>query len=103
MGAPTQTQALLSASPATDAGNPSGCKDGHGHLLTTDQRGQPRADKAEKETSRFRTLPAVIWLSRNRCDNEFSGDAVADARSPIFMSSPWGLRCQATNEGCPVA
>ena len=46
-GGPTQTQALLSGSPAIDAGNPSGCTDGQGHLLTTDQRGQPRPDKED--------------------------------------------------------
>jgi hypothetical protein len=38
-GGPTQTIPLLSGSPAIDAGNPSGCTDGSGHLLTTDQRG----------------------------------------------------------------
>ena len=43
-GGPTQTQALLSGSPAIDAGNPSGCTDGSGHLLTTDQRGYHRHD-----------------------------------------------------------
>jgi hypothetical protein len=43
-GGPTQTQGLLSGSPAIDAGNPGGCTDGQGHLLTTDQRGEPRPD-----------------------------------------------------------
>jgi hypothetical protein len=43
-GGPTQTIPLLSGSPAIDAGNPSGCTDGQGHLLTTDQRGRPRPD-----------------------------------------------------------
>jgi hypothetical protein len=43
-GGPTQTMALQSGSPAIDAGNPSGCTDGSGHLLTTDQRGMPRPD-----------------------------------------------------------
>jgi hypothetical protein len=47
-GGPTQTMALLPGSPAIDAGNPSGCRDGHGHLLTTDQRGYPRPDKEDK-------------------------------------------------------
>jgi hypothetical protein len=41
-GGPTQTMALPSGSPAVDAGNPSGCTDGLGHLLKTDQRGLPR-------------------------------------------------------------
>ncbi len=43
-GGPTQTTALHSGSPAVDAGNPNGCTDGLGHLLTTDQRGKPRPD-----------------------------------------------------------
>jgi hypothetical protein len=46
-GGPTFTQALLSGSPAIDAGNPSGCTDGKGHRLTTDQRGLPRFDKED--------------------------------------------------------
>jgi hypothetical protein len=47
-GGPTQTIPLLSESPAIDAGNPSGCNDGNGHLLRTDQRGKPRPDREEK-------------------------------------------------------
>lgn len=46
-GGPTQTMALPSGSPAIDAGNPAGCTDGLGHLLITDQRGQPRPDKED--------------------------------------------------------
>jgi hypothetical protein len=47
-GGPTQTIPLLSGSPAIDAGNPKGCKDGNGHLLKIDQRGKPRPDREEK-------------------------------------------------------
>ena len=43
-GGPTETMALLSGSPAIDAGNPGGCTNGQGRLLTTDQRGMPRPD-----------------------------------------------------------
>ena len=43
-GGPTQTMALLPGSPAIDGGNPSGCTDNQGHLLTTDQRGMARPD-----------------------------------------------------------
>jgi hypothetical protein len=46
-GGPTETMALLAGSPATDAGNPSGCTSDHGRLLKTDQRGQPRPDKTD--------------------------------------------------------
>ena len=47
-GGPTQTYALLSGSPAIDAGNPSGCTDGLGHLLKTDQRGYPRPNTEDR-------------------------------------------------------
>jgi hypothetical protein len=46
-GGPTQTMALLPGSPAIDGGNPSGCTDGQGNLLKTDQRGMPRPDKED--------------------------------------------------------
>ncbi len=46
-GGPTQTIPLLSGSPATDAGNPSGCTNSNGVLLKTDQRGYPRPDKED--------------------------------------------------------
>jgi hypothetical protein len=41
-GGPTNTQRLYVDSPAIDAGNPDGCSDPLGNLLTTDQRGFPR-------------------------------------------------------------
>ena len=43
-GGTTATMALPSGSPAVDAGNPNGCRDDKGQLLTTDQRGQRRPD-----------------------------------------------------------
>lgn len=46
-GGPTQTMQLFEGSPAIDAGNPSGCTDGNGYLLKTDQRGYPRPDKED--------------------------------------------------------
>jgi CSLREA domain-containing protein len=41
-GGPTRTVALLDQSFAIDSGNPLGCPDGRGGILTTDQRGFPR-------------------------------------------------------------
>jgi hypothetical protein len=43
-GGLTQTMTLQSNSPAINAGNPAGCKDSSGNLLTTDQRGFPRPE-----------------------------------------------------------
>jgi len=44
-GGPTQTIPERLDSPTVDAGNPNGCTDGNGKLLTTDQRGYPRPGK----------------------------------------------------------
>jgi hypothetical protein len=41
-GGPTQTHALVDGSPALDAGDPGGCRDSQGSLLSTDQRGFAR-------------------------------------------------------------
>ena len=41
-GGPTQTHALVAGSPALDAGDPGGCRDSQGSLLSTDQRGFAR-------------------------------------------------------------
>jgi hypothetical protein len=41
-GGPTLTEALLQGSPAIDAGNTGGCRDGLGALVATDQRGSVR-------------------------------------------------------------
>jgi hypothetical protein len=47
-GGPTQTIPLLTGSPTIDAGNPSGCADGLGHLLKTDQHCKPHPDTEDK-------------------------------------------------------
>ena len=49
-GGPTQTHALVPGSPAVDAGDPAGCRDSSGALLTTDQRGKPRAFDGNGDT-----------------------------------------------------
>ena len=41
-GGPAETEALLAGSPAIDGGNPAGCTDLAGNLLTTDERGVSR-------------------------------------------------------------
>ena len=45
-GGPTYTQALLSGSPAINAGNPAGCS-GKAGILTADQRGSPRVGRCD--------------------------------------------------------
>jgi predicted outer membrane repeat protein len=48
-GGRTQTMALLSGSPAIDAGNSAGCTDESGNLLTVDQRGDPRPHEGDAD------------------------------------------------------
>ncbi len=50
---PTPTHALLVGSPAIDAGDPAGCNDNFGVLLTTDQRGFHRPDGARCDVGAF--------------------------------------------------
>jgi len=52
-GGPTPTHALLSASPAIDAGDPAGCHDAFGALLLTDQRGVPRPQGPQCDIGAF--------------------------------------------------
>jgi hypothetical protein len=49
-GGPTATMAIKPGSPAIDAGNPSGCTDGRGHLVGTDQRGDRRPGDPKLKT-----------------------------------------------------
>lgn len=50
-GGPTLTHTLLAGSPAIDGGNPAGCVDGVGSLLTTDQRGFSRTEDGDDNGS----------------------------------------------------
>ena len=52
-GGPTRTHALFFGSPAIDAGDPLGCHDNLGLLLTTDQRGLNRPEGARCDTGAF--------------------------------------------------
>jgi CSLREA domain-containing protein len=54
-GGPTYTHALLSGSPAINAGNTSGCTDANGNLLTTDQRGNPRSQGGRCDIGAYET------------------------------------------------
>ena len=61
-GGPTDTHALLPGSPAIDSGNPAGCTDQNGNLLTTDQRGVARHQGARCDIGAFEAeAPAVVF------------------------------------------
>ena len=89
-GGPTQTMALPSGSPAVDAGNPSGCTDGLGHLLKTDQRGKPRPDTEDTGgcdigAYEFQSAPSCIPVGKSFMVPVHS--SVALPRSPIIPSA----------------
>jgi hypothetical protein len=83
-GGPTQTIALLSGSPAIDAGNPSGCTDGLGHLLKTDQRGLPRPNTED----------------RSGCD---MGAFERQTNTPLLTGYCWGGLSTGPRGHCEVA
>jgi hypothetical protein len=75
-GGPTQTHALVDGSPALDAGDPGGCRDSQGALLSTDQRGfarhvdsnndgSPRCDIGAFEAKELFVVAAVLPSSRS--------------------------------------
>ena len=61
-GGPTTTQALLSGSPAIDAGNPGGCRDASGQLLSSDQRGTARPFATRCDIGAFEANACVYAL-----------------------------------------
>ena len=65
-GGPTQTHALLAGSPALDAGDPGGCRNSRGSLLSTDQRGFARHVDGNNDGTARCDIGAV---ELNRLDN----------------------------------
>lgn len=63
-GGPTETMALRPESPAIDAGNSSGCFDGQGDALITDQGGEPRPDSEDRGGCDIGATSAKV-ISRN--------------------------------------
>ena len=60
-GGLTQTHALLTGSPAIDAGNSGGCTDNLGAILTSDQRGFHRPVGSQCDIGAFEVQPDVIF------------------------------------------
>jgi len=59
-GGPTQTHALLAGSPAIDTGNPTGCKEYHRRVLTSDQRGVSRPQGTACDIGAFEHVPPIV-------------------------------------------
>jgi hypothetical protein len=59
-GGLTPTHALLSDSPAIDAGDPAGCKDTFGALLVADQRGAQRPQGPKCDVGAFEFVDKIF-------------------------------------------
>jgi len=59
-GGPTATHALAFTSPAIDAGNPAGCTDNLGAILTADQRGAPRPSGKHCDIGAFESTERIF-------------------------------------------
>jgi CSLREA domain-containing protein len=68
-GGRTQTEALLTGSPAIDKGNPSGCTDNFGATLTTDQRGflRPVNGRCDMGAYEFGSVQAFAYFTLPPC------------------------------------
>jgi parvulin-like peptidyl-prolyl isomerase len=75
-GGPTQTVALTGGSPAVDAGDPAGCVDDNGSLLTVDQRGIRRPAGGRCDIGAFEQPVAVTGTVVNRIVALVDGDPI---------------------------
>jgi hypothetical protein len=74
-GGPTYTHGFPYTSPVINRGNPAGCLDHEGHLLTTDQRGYPRfgiCDIGAFEYQGFVTRVYLPCILKNYCQPIYS-------------------------------
>src|SRR5205823_6602304 len=85
-GGPTQTHALLPGSQAIDAGDPAGCT-GYNGILTTDQRGAPRAFDGDGNGSAICDMGAFE-------NYDFDGDGYLDSQEVAIGENP--------NAFCPI-
>ncbi|MET0503213.1 MAG: VCBS repeat-containing protein [Candidatus Binatia bacterium] len=81
-GGPTATHALLTGSPAINAGNPSGCRDQFGALLQKDQRGLLRTVGARCDIGAFERSGFTANF-----DVDFDGDGRNDVG--IYRDGTW--------------
>jgi hypothetical protein len=80
-GGPTASRAPLPGSPAIDAGDPSGCTDQAGNLLTADQRGVPRPQGPACDIGAVEVAVQVATRDTTPPVLSVSGDISVDATS----------------------
>jgi hypothetical protein len=90
-GGPTQTHAPLPGSPAIDGGNPGGCRDNLGALLTIDQRGFRRTVDGNRDSMPRCDIGAVEFDGgagvRFYSDVDFDGDGRNDIA--VYRDGTW--------------
>jgi hypothetical protein len=90
-GGPTHTHALKADSPAVDAGDPDGCKDAEGNILTADQRGEPRPFDGDQDGTAVCDMGAYEYVLYQGLTVEKAGTGDGS-----ITSSPEGIDCGET-------
>src|SRR5262245_27688564 len=109
-GGPTQTQthALLSGNPAIDGGNPGGCQDQFGALITSDQRGFPRPVDGNNDhivrcdigAVEFGGEPGLDSDLHSTLDVDFDGDGRNDIA--VYRDGVWWILRSSNGGGIGV-
>lgn len=86
-GGPTETAALTGGSPAIDAGDPAGCVDSTGALLTVDQRGARRPAGGRCDIGAYEQPVAVTGTVVNRIVALVDGDPITMHEVSTFTAS----------------
>lgn len=86
-GGPTETVALTGGSPAVDAGDPAGCVDSTGALLTVDQRGMRRPAGGRCDIGAYEQPVAVTGTVVNRIVALVDGDPITLHEVSTFTAS----------------
>ena len=88
-GGPTQTHALLAGSPALDAGDPGGCRNSQGALLSTDQRGFARHVDGNNDGTARCDIGAVEGTAGSAPLIDFDGDGKSDIG--VYRDGVWWI------------
>lgn len=97
-GGPTQTVALTGGSPALDAGDPAGCVDDSGGLLTVDQRGTRRPAGGRCDIGAYEQPVAVTGTVVNRIVALVDGDPITMHEVSTFTTDDPRLAEAARND-----
>jgi peptidyl-prolyl cis-trans isomerase SurA len=101
-GGPTETAALTGGSPAVEAGDPTGCADPTGGMLTVDQRGTRRPAGSRCDMGAFEQPVAVSGTVVNRIVALVDGDPITMYEVDTFTTTDPRLAEAARNNPAGV-